>query len=499
MFSNEEPMSIPVIDIFAGPGGLNEGFSELVDSSGSKVFTTVASIEMESSAVRTLRLRSVFRELSITGKYLPNYYQFIRGEISLEDFKSVDAVQKAFNNSEKHVHQIELGKTTRKTTNAIVRKALNANGVIDEFSNWVLIGGPPCQAYSLAGRSRRVNDVNFAKDHKHFLYEEYLNIIREFSPPVFVMENVKGMLSSSTTGEGIFQVIKNDLSLPKPGLEYEIYSLTNDQRPEQLSPSDFIVRSEEYGIPQKRHRVILLGVRKGLFKERPSILTRSGTFSTVMQAIGKLPALRSGISPSSVDNFDAWASIKVSELTVTEHHTVLGRGAAFIPTKEVGIDNQELHNWLVDSNIGGIVQHESRSHMVSDIERYLFAANWASEYGYSPKLSQFPSELLPKHKNVNSAAKPFQDRFRVQLWDSPSSTVVSHIAKDGHFFIHPDSNQKRSLTVREAARLQTFPDNYFFMGNRTQQYTQVGNAVPPLLANKIAKILMNFFEQNSKD
>ena len=126
-------MSIPVIDIFAGPGGLNEGFSELVDSSGSKVFNTVASIEMESSAVRTLRLRSVFRELSKTGKYLPNYYQFIRGEISLEDFKSVDAVQKAFNNSEKHVHQIELGKTTRKTTNAIVRRALNANGVIDEF------------------------------------------------------------------------------------------------------------------------------------------------------------------------------------------------------------------------------------------------------------------------------------------------------------------------------------------------------------------------------
>jgi len=127
--------------------------------------------------------------------------------------------------------------------------------------------------------------------------------------------------------------------------------------------------------------------------------------------------------------------------------------------------------------------------MRSDLHRYIFAASFAKIRGCSPKISQFPEQLLPAHENVSSASVPFNDRFRVQIADAPSTTVVAHIAKDGHYYIHPDPSQCRSLTVREAARLQTFPDNYFFEGNRTQQYTQVGNAVPPLLARKIAAIV----------
>lgn len=127
--------------------------------------------------------------------------------------------------------------------------------------------------------------------------------------------------------------------------------------------------------------------------------------------------------------------------------------------------------------------------MRSDLHRYIFAATFAKLYGTSPKIHQFPKQLLPAHENVSSASVPFSDRFRVQMADGPSTTVVAHIAKDGHYYIHPDPSQCRSLTVREAARLQTFPDNYFFEGNRTQQYTQVGNAVPPLLARKIAAIV----------
>lgn len=490
-------MSIPVIDIFAGPGGLNEGFSSLTNSNGTPIFTTVASIEMESAAVNTLKLRSVFRELKRNNSALIEYYKFIRNEINLAEFKAIDEVARAFEKAELHVHQIELGKETRKRTNVLVRNALRDKGVNEANPNWVLIGGPPCQAYSLAGRSRRVNDANFASDHKHFLYEEYLNIIQEFEPPVFVMENVKGMLSSATTGKGIFQVIKNDLTHPKQGLEYEIYSLTSDKEPSDLEPSDFIVRSEEYGIPQKRHRVILLGIKKGLFTYRPGILKKTAQV-TVKQTIENLPALRSGISPATSDSLLKWQEITVDGLVQADISEDLNRGSSFIAEKNIGIKNAALNKWLCDPLIGGVIQHESRSHMISDIERYVYASSWALKNGSSPKLSDFPDNLLPKHKNVNSVSKPFQDRFRVQLWDSPSSTVVSHIAKDGHFFIHPDPNQKRSLTVREAARLQTFPDNYFFMGNRTQQYTQVGNAVPPLLANKIAKLLCNFFQANSE-
>ena len=145
--------------------------------------------------------------------------------------------------------------------------------------------------------------------------------------------------------------------------------------------------------------------------------------------------------------------------------------------------------------------------MARDLDRYLFCAAFAQVHGMPAKIKDFPAYLLPKHKNVANSKDlkdvEFSDRFRVQMYDRPSTTVTSHISKDGHYFIHPDFKQCRSLTVREAARLQTFPDDYFFEGNRTAQYQQVGNAVPPLLANQIAKVVArclgipadNYFDQ----
>ena len=170
-------------------------------------------------------------------------------------------------------------------------------------------------------------------------------------------------------------------------------------------------------------------------------------------------------------------------------------GSFFLPfdtTKNAMRDS--LNNWYIDKRLGGVIQHETRSHMRSDLQRYLFAAAYGQAKGISPKIADFPRPLLPDHYNVSLDNVPFNDRFRVQLKGSWSSTVVAHIAKDGHYFIHPDPSQCRSLTVREAARLQTFQDNYFFAGNRTEQYTQVGNAVPPLLARKIAAVVLKFME-----
>lgn len=148
----------------------------------------------------------------------------------------------------------------------------------------------------------------------------------------------------------------------------------------------------------------------------------------------------------------------------------------------------ELRRWITDGRLRAVPNHETRGHMADDLARYLFAAAFAKTYGQSPKARVFPESLAPNHRNWRSGK--FADRFRVQVAHRPARTVTSHIAKDGHYYIHPDPAQCRALTVREAARLQTFPDNYLFRGTRTQQYVQVGNAVPPLLASQIAESLL---------
>lgn len=148
-----------------------------------------------------------------------------------------------------------------------------------------------------------------------------------------------------------------------------------------------------------------------------------------------------------------------------------------------------LDKWYEDSKLEAWLNHETRGHMTSDLRRYVYAAAFAKAFKYSPKgHEEFNLKgLRPNHANWETG--DFSDRFRVQLKNKPATTITSHIAKDGHYFIHPDPSQCRSLTVREAARLQTFPDNYFFQGNRTEQFHQVGNAVPPLLAFKIASVV----------
>ena len=153
-------------------------------------------------------------------------------------------------------------------------------------------------------------------------------------------------------------------------------------------------------------------------------------------------------------------------------------------------------DWFTDDSLEGVCNHATRSHIREDLYRYFFVSAFACVHGRSPLLDDFPTALLPDHENVAEALKEtkFNDRFRVQVAGRPATTVTSHISKDGHYFIHYDPAQCRSLTVREAARLQTFPDNYFFEGPRTQQYHQVGNAVPPLLAHQIAAVVADIFQ-----
>ena len=508
--------SISIIDLFAGPGGLSEGFSAFTNESGEQTFKVGLSIEKDPHAHQTLLLRSFYRQFS-KGKLPKCYYDYLKGEISrLELFKyqPIEALL-----AEEEAWCAELGVTSADEINQKINRAVNKKS-----PHWVLIGGPPCQAYSLVGRSRmqNVEPEKFRNDPRHVLYREYLKILAEHRPPVFVMENVKGILSSKHNGEHIFNRILNDLRNPhealknssieftgKRGLEYRIYSFVCDEQ--VLQDRNYVIRSEKYGIPQARHQVILLGVRMDM-NLIPETLRERKNLIPLEHVIDDLPGMRSTIS-KSIDSPEVWRDLLSDipgyrwfrELRDTKLQKRLAMEANRVTAKRnTGKQYQEYQgspdrykSWYKDCRFKGVCNHEVRSHIKEDILRYFFVSCFGKEYGHSPKMRDFPRELRPNHKNVAEAVKGkiFADRFRVQIKGRPSSTITSHISKDGHYFIHYDPLQCRSLTVREAARIQTFPDNYFFEGPRTEQYKQVGNAVPPLLAKQIAEVVYNLFQQ----
>lgn len=519
--------NIPVIDLFAGPGGLGEGFSKF-QHNGENIFKIALSIEKDSNAHSTLRLRSFFRQFS-SDKIPEDYYSFLRGEITIEELYK--KFPKEYGTAKKEAWHGELGVIDETVLDNRIAEAVR------NYENWILIGGPPCQAYSVAGRARNKGISGYIpeKDERHFLYRQYLRIIARHWPSVFIMENVRGILSSKIKGQRIFPKILKDLKNPASvfnGLgnnkkyRYRIFSLvekpdgfTIGKNPIYKNPSAYTIKCEEYGIPQARHRVILMGIREDSCTPPYPILKKSKPVG-VKKVIGGLPRLRSGFSRGQdskkkwMDWLDkivdeAWYDkLKIDpELTdVAEQIFNMNldlrsprkdRGAEFIPCK---VKTDYLKNWYHDEQISGVCNSTTRTHLESDLYRYFYAACFAMVRKRSPLLVEFPEELLPNHKSVKRAIKTnslFSDRFRVQLASQPSTTIMSHISKDGHYYIHPDPTQCRSLTVREAARLQTFPDNYFFCGFRTNQYVQVGNAVPPYLAYQIADIVNQIILKNT--
>lgn len=492
---------IPVIDLFAGPGGLGEGFSSLVDSNGNPIFQVVMSIEKDPQAHETLRLRSYLRKVLNEDGELPQpYLRYMskHDDEHLEQLKGYSPRMWAASGREAlcdtlvegDMRLVDMGKERLAEW-----RAGHGDGPL------VIIGGPPCQAYSLAGRSRRTHDKDFDKDVKHTLYKCYLAFIEGLRPDLFVMENVRGLLTAQHRGQGVFDHILADME----AAGYEIHSLVTYD-PEE--PKDFVVEAERYGIPQMRHRVILLGVRKGLGL-KPDILRPMQDWPTTLRmALEGIPRIRSGFS----EHNPGWRSMNWAEYIddaakriiksgdAEELTPVLERVISSRPPKRTSKNRVDdiagpLNDWyrgrFGESTV--LSNHESRSHLASDLDRYLFCAAYAEVHEMPARLEEFPEWLLPNHRNVRtvtpSGGYKFNDRFRVQLLDKPSTTIASHIAKDGHYYIHPDPCQCRSLTVREAARLQTFPDDYLFEGTRTSQYTQVGNAVPPLLAQQIAMVV----------
>ncbi len=502
-------MQIPVVDIFAGPGGLGEGFSGYVGPNRSHPFRITISAEMEEHAWRTLRLRAFFRQFR-PGHAPDSYYDYIAGR---RDQPYTSRTERQWLAASEEARQLRLGNPA---DDRVLRERIAATTSKDE--PWILIGGPPCQAYSLVGRARNRGIVGYRAedDERYRLYQHYRKLVAEFAPAAFVMENVKGLLSAEADGNSVFEEIAKSLQRPggPKGPRYRLVPLIRPKaglEEGSKDPRSFILRAETLGVPQARHRVILLGIRDDYPIGEGKFLVPQVERCTVADAIGALPPLRSGLRIDRKEVVvEHWAKTAAQLLCdtaekVTDDAGVKKRlrqlaaeasklgdptrgslrqprtpGCEFVP--------EHLASWLLDPRLDALLNHETRSHKSEDLQRYAFVSAFGEVHGRSPRgAAEFPEALHPNHKNWKSGK--FVDRFKVQLQSEPSLTVTSHLKKDGHYFIHPDACQMRSLTVREAARLQTFPDNYFFEGAQGWQYGQVGNAVPPWMARQIAGVV----------
>lgn len=499
---------IPVVDIFAGAGGLGEGFSAYrANGSGTSPFKVALSAEMDENAVRTLRTRAFFHQFP-RGEVPESYYAYAEGKL---DAPWSDESKAQWIAAQREVIRVELGRRSDDDLldSRISEVAAEARRM---GTGWVLVGGPPCQAFSLAGRARNQGNAGYVaeEDERHFLYRHYLRLLSRYRPAAFVLENVRGMLTSRLWGELLFEQIFSSLERPggSRGPRYRIQPLVapaSGSRP--LAPKDFLVHGETLGLPQTRHRVILIGV---LEPEASQILQASpfATVSTVADMIDGLPHLRSALTDSKPSDWPSFAS-KLLRKTAGAAKSVDAETSAFLNTlservassSDAGIGGRwttrkpskalprHLRELMHDPRLGGVLQHFSRGQMQTDLMRYAFAAAHAEIHGRSPRgASEFPKALHPNHESWAKGSH-FVDRFKVQRANAPASTITSHLAKDGHYFIHPDASQLRSLSVREAARLQTFPDNYLFEGPAVSQRKQVGNAVPPFLALQIASAI----------
>lgn len=432
------------MDLFAGCGGLSEGFMQ----TGFKV---IAQVEMDKWACETLETRHIYYGLKQMGR--ENIYRkLLRGEISKNEIlDKFPAIKKSISNI---VIQAEFGKDNLRE---IIKKIDISKKIHKAPKIHVVIGGPPCQPYSLVGRARDPNRMK--NDDRHFLYEYYLKILKNIQPDFFVFENVPGLITANSKGQQIFSRMLQDFKKINP--PYEIAPSFDEYYKE---PRQYLLDSSRYGVPQRRKRVIFIGYKRPLILKNPDIKnvfrkilkTRVPLYGgyTVSDAIGDLPPLKPG------QGRDHWFG-QYRRATITPYQHKMRCGSP------------------------GIVNHRARTHMKDDLKRYKFFIEQHLNGDKAATLIDLMKEkpdLTPAHNHLDK----FIDRFKVQWWSHSASTIMAHIAKDGHYYIHPDIHQCRSFTVREAARCQSFPDNFKLEGPRTEQFKQVGNAVPPILAKIIA-------------
>jgi len=384
------------IDLFAGAGGFAEGFYQ-------EDYNALSHIEFDKYACDTLKHRM-------------KYYNY-----SDEDIK-----------------------------NSVLHKDITDDDVIElmdksvkDSSVDVIIGGPPCQSFSSQGKARDPNGMQC--DPRNYLYESYMKILNHYQPKFFVFENVSGILSTKINGKLIINDIFRDMK--------KHYNILEKK-------ADILLNAVDFGIPQERKRVIIIGVRKDLTIDIQDIYNDLKEISkrekkvTVGEAISDLPKIFAGEGVEEV---------------------------SFVP-KDISSYVQILR----DKKDTKLYHHRARNHNDLDQKRYKSMSQ--NRWDFRELLKKSPSLSHPKKRVFNNS-------YVVQHFDKPSKTIIAHLYKDGNQFIHPDHTQQRTFTAREASRIQSFPDNFVFPCSRTQQYKQIGNAVPPLFAKHIAIVLKKYLNK----
>jgi DNA (cytosine-5)-methyltransferase 1 len=405
--------NLTYIDLFAGAGGLSEGFIR-------EGFIPVTHIEMGKDACDTLRTRIAYHHLRKANNLKP-YYSYLKNDISRDELYKLVPDEIVQSVVQEEITDLNIDNIFKQIDKQLDSKKVN-----------LIIGGPPCQAYSLIGRSRDPNRMN--GDKRNYLFRFYGEFLTRYKPNYFVFENVLGLLSAGTRS------YLNEMIQLFESIGY--------------STALQILNAEEYGVLQRRRRVIIIG-RKGKIKfQFPTIDKVENKWQIKNDLLYDLPYLKPG-----------------EELPIAEY-------------------TQPLNNYLRKSGIRNgtdfITQHITRHHNNRDLEIYSIAIDKWLNGRRRLRYDELPNRLQTHH-NVYA----FLDRFKVIDPEGHSHTVVAHIAKDGHYYIYPDPNQIRSISVREAARIQSFPDNYYFEGGRTAAFKQIGNAVPPLMANAIARKIID--------
>ncbi|MCD8409898.1 DNA cytosine methyltransferase [Tenacibaculum finnmarkense] len=401
------------IDLFSGCGGLSEGFIK------SGMYDAIAHVEWEIPMVRTLRSRLV-------KKWNHSPKESFKKVVHFDIQKTNELIN---GNWKKETISI-YGQTNDKN---IIDSGLK--GIVKGREIDIVIGGPPCQAYSLAGRAQDKNSMN--DDYRNYLFESFTKVVVEFQPSVFLFENVPGILSASPGGKKVTERIFEYFN--KHG--YDI------KKPEELH--NVVLSASDFGVPQKRERVIIVGVKRGLKTKKISL-------DDIYKAINRQ---------------------KITEQKSLRE--AIGHLPKFKPTKKIiKIKNRKFSHVPLYTDVIIEENHKPRFHNERDIRIF---KEWVTK-----KMNKRSGNerLLFYNSLLNKNSK--HSKYRSLDWDKPSQTILAHLQKDGLMFIHPDANQARTITVKEAALIQSFPDDFEFKESMGYNYKMIGNAVPPLMAEKIA-------------